>query len=82
MNQQLDESLATLDDCSDTFFCIPLLQALLARAVFQTISVGLTDTREKVVSMALALLDQVVSTFSSSFVCSFVIHVAIGHIRI
>ncbi|KAF9317962.1 hypothetical protein BG003_000125 [Podila horticola] len=35
-------------------------RALLARAVFQTISVGLTDTREKVVSMALALLDQVV----------------------
>ncbi|KAG0086432.1 hypothetical protein BGZ93_000117 [Podila epicladia] len=35
-------------------------RTLLARAVFQTISVGLTDTREKVVSMALALLDQVV----------------------
>ncbi|KAF9334980.1 hypothetical protein BG006_001142 [Podila minutissima] len=35
-------------------------RTLLARAVFQSISVGLTDTREKVVSMALALLDQVV----------------------
>ncbi|KAG0037564.1 hypothetical protein BGZ82_002288 [Podila clonocystis] len=35
-------------------------RTLLARAVFQAISVGLTDTREKVVSMALALLDQVV----------------------
>ncbi|KAG0344687.1 hypothetical protein BG004_004260 [Podila humilis] len=33
---------------------------LLARAVFQTIAVGLGDTREKVVSLALALLDQVV----------------------
>ncbi|KAF9430687.1 hypothetical protein BGZ94_004902 [Podila epigama] len=35
-------------------------RSTLARAVFQVISVGLTDTREKVVSVALTLLDQVV----------------------
>lgn len=35
-------------------------RAILARAVFQVISTALSDTREKVVSIALALLDQVV----------------------
>lgn len=35
-------------------------RAVLARAVFQVISTALSDTREKVVSIALALLDQVV----------------------
>ncbi|KAF9999209.1 hypothetical protein BGZ65_005397 [Modicella reniformis] len=35
-------------------------RVLLARAVLQVISVALTDTREKVVTLALALLDQVV----------------------
>ncbi|KAF9391857.1 hypothetical protein BGX21_011170 [Mortierella sp. AD011] len=35
-------------------------KTLLARAVFQVISIALTDTREKVVTLALALLDQVV----------------------
>ncbi|KAG0369473.1 hypothetical protein BGZ54_009831 [Gamsiella multidivaricata] len=35
-------------------------RTLLARAVFQVISIALTDTREKVVTLALALLDQVV----------------------
>lgn len=57
--------MTTLDGCTNTFLL--LLQTLLARAVFQTISVGLTDTREKVVSMALALLDQVVSKLFSFF---------------
>ncbi|KAG0273589.1 hypothetical protein BGZ95_010611 [Linnemannia exigua] len=35
-------------------------RAILARAVFQVISAALADTREKVVSMALTLLDQAV----------------------
>ncbi|KAI8595703.1 hypothetical protein EDD21DRAFT_29775 [Dissophora ornata] len=35
-------------------------RTLLARAVFQVISIALTDTREKVITIALALLDQVV----------------------
>ncbi|KAF9906852.1 hypothetical protein EC991_000215 [Linnemannia zychae] len=35
-------------------------RAILARAVFQVISTALADTREKVVSMALTLLDQAV----------------------
>ncbi|KAG9064156.1 hypothetical protein KI688_003343 [Linnemannia hyalina] len=35
-------------------------RAILARAVFQVILTALSDTREKVVSIALALLDQVV----------------------
>ncbi|KAG0223559.1 hypothetical protein BGX31_008440 [Mortierella sp. GBA43] len=35
-------------------------QVLLARAVLQIISIALTDTREKVLTLALALLDQVV----------------------
>ncbi|KAG0291189.1 hypothetical protein BGZ96_005412 [Linnemannia gamsii] len=35
-------------------------RAILARAVFQVISTALADTREKVVSIALALLEQVV----------------------
>ncbi|KAF9085242.1 hypothetical protein BGX23_009836 [Mortierella sp. AD031] len=35
-------------------------RAILARAVFQVISTALADTREKVVSIALTLLDQVV----------------------
>ncbi|KAG0234151.1 hypothetical protein BGW42_006892 [Actinomortierella wolfii] len=35
-------------------------KALLARAVFQIIAAGLTDTREKVVSKVLSLLDQAV----------------------
>ncbi|KAF9433149.1 hypothetical protein BGZ76_009818, partial [Entomortierella beljakovae] len=35
-------------------------KTLLARAVFQVISIAITDTREKVVTLALALLDQVV----------------------
>ncbi|KAF8980263.1 hypothetical protein BGZ46_004447 [Entomortierella lignicola] len=35
-------------------------KTLLARAAFQVISIALTDTREKVVTLALTLLDQVV----------------------
>lgn len=38
---------------------------LLASATFQILNAALTDTREKVVSMAMTLLDQVVSKFSS-----------------
>jgi hypothetical protein len=36
---------------------------LLASATFQILNAALTDTREKVVSMAMMLLDQVVSKF-------------------